>query len=568
LPLPYSFLLGVLALLTYGFVDDRLPEPVSAQSLFPWMLLLPGPWILARVMQNAIRSGRVSPYLGGVLVTLSVPVVYLLLLMPGQLSYLAHEWSVRSHLLEIVILVAPLLLMEFSVSHAIRRRSRLDGTELRVRYHTPLVLLILVPLLLFAAGMDVLFQSREMMLFFSWTSLGSQLGLFIFVGLLCVLLPLLFLLLMPVASDVPADLRGTASSLGFPARALYSMNTGGTLINAALVGPLRWPRFLVLTDGLLAHLDPLSLQGVVAHEVGHAKAGHPTLLMVLFVAVPILCLPALEFLPTKEMTPEILLLLGGVILIAAITALRRVAHRFEFEADQLSAEALGGASPCIRALERVGQIPAAGSPHRSSLRHPSDARRIENLLLCEADPQHRMRFHARGRALRGLVWVGLLLAVGLSIWAQLRNWPADHINLLIYSGRFNEAALALDRMPAELDPRQARVISELREELAAGQELFPHGGEWEEIRDGLGKRALERGKQILVKDGAAAARPWLALALSSSDPAPQDVALYLYCRAMAKHGEEEAAEAARLRKHLLDRLRIGGELGRAIALGQ
>ena len=137
--------------------------------------------------------------------TLSVPFVYVLLLVPGELPYLAHEWSFHSQFLVIIILVAPLLLMEFSVSHAIRWRTRLGGpsaaSPLASPYRTPLVLLILVPLLLFFAGMDVLFQSRQAMLFFSWTSLGSQLGLFIFVGLLGVMLPLLFLLSVWWASD-------------------------------------------------------------------------------------------------------------------------------------------------------------------------------------------------------------------------------------------------------------------------------------------------------------------------------------------------------------------------------
>jgi len=570
LPLPYSFLLGVLALLAHEFLGGRLPAPVSAQTLFPWVLLLPGPWVVALIVRGATRTGRVSPRLGGVLMTLSVPFVYTLLLVPGELPYLAHEWSFHSHLLEVIILVAPLLLMEFSVSRAIRRRSRLGEppgvSPPASSFQTPLVLLILVPLLLLAAGMDVLFQSRDVMLFFSWTSLGSQLGLFICVGLFCVMLPLLFLLLMPLTVNVPEDLRATAGFLGFSRAALYNMTTGGRLINAMLVGPVRWPRFLVLTDGLLAHLDPLSLRGVVAHEVGHARAGHPTLLLGLFVMVPILCLPAVELMAFEEMlASDSLLLLGGGALIVAMVALRRIAHRFEFEADQLSAEALGGCSPCIQALERVAQVPAIGSPDRASFRHPSDARRIQNLLLCEADPHYRARFHARGRVLRWLILVVVLVAGGLSIWAQLRHWSLDHVNLLVYTGRFKEAAVALEQMPADPSPQRAQMISELREELGAGRELFPDGGAWEDIREDLGRQALDRGKQVLVTAGATAARPWLAMALSRREPDPADVALFLYCRAMAKQEEDQVH---RLRQHLLEPLQIGGELGNAIKLGQ
>lgn len=568
MPLPYSFLLGVLALLAHGFVDDRLPATASVSTLLPWLLFLPGPWILARLLYGGVRKGKLPPQLSWVLLTVSVPFVYVLVLVPGELPYLANEWSFGSHLLESIILVAPLLLMEFSVHHAIRSRLRLAGKTAAVplagSYHTPLVLLILVPLLLFAAGMDIVFRSREAMLFFSWTSLGSQLGLFIFVGLLCVLLPLLFLKLMPISGDVPEDLRDTARHLGFSGEAVYAMNTGGRLLNAALVGPLGWPRFLVLTDGLLAHLDPLSLRGVVAHEVGHAKAGHPRLLLALFVVVPILCLPALELLDSAEVSPGILVVGGTGVLIAAILTLRRIAHRFEFEADQLSAEALGGAQACVQALERVG-LTSLGSPDRPSFRHPSDARRIENLMLLELYPEHRARFHARGRALRWLVAVVVLLAIGLATWGQVRHWPTDHVNLLIYTGRFPEAAEALARMPADPSAKRQHMITELREELAAGQALFPEGGDWEEIREDLGRRALERGRQVLETAGAAAARGWLAMGLSLRDPAPADVALYIYCRAMAR---QEQQQAQRLRRHLLQELKVGGQLGRAIEAGQ
>ncbi|MHC4850546.1 MAG: M48 family metalloprotease [Planctomycetota bacterium] len=570
MPLPHSFLLGVLALLAHEFLSDRLPAPVTIQSLFPWVLLLPVPCVLALVLRNsrARTKSRLTLRLGTILVTLSVPLVYILLLLPGELPYLAHEWCYHSYLLEIVILVTPLLLMELSVLRASRWGMRTG--ELATPppfanpYRVPLVLLILLPLLVFAAGMDVLFQYRGAMLFFSWTSLGSQLGLFIFIVLLCVLLPLLFRLLMPITASVPDDLRTTARLLGFPGHAIYSMATGGRLINAALVGPLRWPRFLVLTDGLMAHLDLQSLRGVVAHEVGHAKAGHPMLLLGLFVVVPVLLLPVAELLAIDEMTQQGLLLLGGVLVIVMLVALRRIAHRFEFEADQLSAEALGGASPCIEALQGVGQVPVMGSPYRASFRHPSDAQRIENLLLCEADPRHRARFHARGRVLRWLVSMVVLVAVGLSAWAQLRHWSTDRINLLIYDGRFQEAAVALEQVPADLSEQQAATVAELREELAAGRTLYPDGGAWDDIREDLGLRALERAKQVLVTDGAAAARPWLAMALSRRDPPPEDVTLYLYCRAVAKH---EEAQVRRLREHLLQRLQLRGELGHAVERG-
>ena len=46
--------------------------------------------------------------------TVSVPSVYALLLLPGGWAFLAHEWSFHSNLLEMVILIGPLVLVDFS----------------------------------------------------------------------------------------------------------------------------------------------------------------------------------------------------------------------------------------------------------------------------------------------------------------------------------------------------------------------------------------------------------------------------------------------------------------------
>src|SRR5690606_34326408 len=118
------------------------------------------------------------------------------------------------------------------------------------------------------------------------TFAGTTVGLLATLLVLPVLLPLLFRCVLPVQRKLPshvdADVRTTAERLGFPPRGILLLLSGLRAVNAGLVGPLPWPRYLVLTDGITAYLDRIALRGVVAHEVGHARAGHPALLLLVF----------------------------------------------------------------------------------------------------------------------------------------------------------------------------------------------------------------------------------------------------------------------------------------------
>ena len=92
----------------------------------------------------------------------------------------------------------------------------------------------------------------------------------------------------------------TAQALGFSPKRVFVLPTGMRSVNAMMVGPLPVGRLLCLTDGLLSTLDNSSLTGVLAHEVGHARMGHPGLLMLLAVVVPMMILSPLRLLEMDE----------------------------------------------------------------------------------------------------------------------------------------------------------------------------------------------------------------------------------------------------------------------------
>ena len=560
--LPLSFLSGLLLLLLHAELDDTLPGAESAGRFFASCGMLIVPWLLARVVAALFeRSARgVGPSLrvlnlGLRAQTVVVPLCYGVMLFEGQLPLFVARYAPESQVVHFALLFAPLLLMEASMRWAERRtaasieKMRVPSAPMLGPSRLPMTLFVVAPFMALAAVADVLGLDRRAEVFFNETSLGTILGLLLLVVGLCVALPLIFRVVMPVSRQLPpnvaGDLRRTAASLDFPGSGLLSMRTGLRIVNAALVGPVPWPRYLVLTDGLLALLDPLALRGVVAHEVGHAKANHPGLLVLVFAVVPLLLFFPMTLLAAEDLGAPWTFVGLGVGAVVAWFALRLLAHRFEFEADQLSSEALGGASYCVQALRRVGGL-APRTQNRSSFRHPSESRRIQHLFACEHDSAYQARFWRRGRWLRRSIAATLVVAVALCVWAQLTLWPVDRAAYLFYNGRFEEARAQLAALPSDLSEPQEQFVERLGLDIETGLELGLTSSTWDAVRDDLAPRAYARAEDLLAM-GAAPDRavPWLSLALYQRQPEAWLQCLYLYCRAVERQEDERAAEIVR-----------------------
>ncbi|MCC6669453.1 MAG: M48 family metalloprotease [Planctomycetes bacterium] len=561
--IPLSFLLGLALVLVFDVVHPALPGARTTQALLPCLPLVLVPWLLTRFLARRIRHQilvRRSP-MGSLralvwVQNLAVPAVYFALLDVGGLHEFAREVGPESHLAQLTILLVPLLAMETWMRYAERRAARwLEvaglATPLLGTGRLPLIAFVCVPVVLFAGALDLVYLHRGLELFFHATALGMVVGFALMLAVLALLLPLAFRVVLPTTRILPAHLRApiheAARALGFAPGAVLQMRTGHRLVNAALVGPLRWPRYLVLTDGLLALLDPRALRGVVAHEVGHARAGHPLLLLLVFVVLPVLLVHPVLLLGVTDAAGRTQWLgLGGAVA-AGILTLRVLAHRFEYEADTLSAQALGGAGAVIDALRRVGDLWPT-SAQRNSLRHPSEERRIAHLLRCESEPGYLQAFEQRGRRLRGVLAALGIVALVCCAYAQVRLRPLDRAYELVFQGRFPEATAALTALPGDLPAAQQEDAVSLRGLLAAAREIVPEGGDWRAIRERLAAESERRGAEVLAAEGPAAALPWYALHVSAAVRAtPLAHSWYLYCRAAADH---DAEQVDLLRAHL------------------
>lgn len=560
--LPLSFLLGLALLLAHDHVTGFLPGEAGLGDLLPFLPVLAVPALFAQWNGGRLRrlalAGRALPAGSQALVRaqfLVVPLSTWLLLERG-LANLVEQWTPSSEFLQLLVLLSPLVAMDVSQRIVERRTARWfewrgvdPGVSLPTGSLTMLVF-VLVPILGFGLASEAVVLDRRAEVFLRATAIGSTIGLLGVVVVLCVALPLLFRFVLPLESRLPAhleqDVHETAARLGFRRRNVLALHTGLKVVNAALVGPLPWPRYLLLTDGILTILDRYSLRGVVAHEVGHATAGHPGWLLLVFVVVPILLFHPIGALGLGAMSPEAATASGVAALAFAAIALRSISRRFEFEADQLSAEALGGAAPCIAALRRVGDL-FVGHRGKGSFRHPSEDRRVENLLRLEDDPVFRAGFRTRGRRLR---WVFLLLvaaALATSAWAHRATLDFDLAVYSMYTGDFGEARRRLDAIPDDALGIDPRTLAELRDEAGAARDLIGDSVDWSSERHRLADLSWARGVEVLERDGPSAARPWFALALARDAPTALERTIYMYCAAVAGEDRDRAAE---LRTHL------------------
>ncbi|GAB4138423.1 MAG: hypothetical protein Fur0037_04100 [Planctomycetota bacterium] len=562
--LPVAFVLGLLVLVAAPEIEETLPGSASWTRLALWSQLAIVPigvsW-LARIAPRAGRAGELTGRRRALLLlrlnTALVPAIYWLLLTRGTLLDLAETIAGGSSLRRTAVLLAPLFALEIIRligERALAARMERAGWPVaaaRTRGALGMVGFVTLPILLFAGGLDALSWWRPAEVFLVGTSLGTTIGLAIYLLLLGVLLPLSFRILMGTTRRLPlhlaSDLRETAQRLGFSPSGLLGMRTGYRMVNAAMVGPLPWPRYLVLTDGLLSILDSISLRGVVAHEIGHAKAGHPAWLMLLFVAVPLLMLQPFFRLDQGDVDLGWAIGIALASAAAAAFSLRFVAHRFEYEADILSAEALGGVEPCVSALQRVGEL-TQQDVERASWRHPSEKSRVEALRRWMSDPSFRERFQVAGRRLRQGIFALMVGALSFASWSWWRAWPVERTVWLYYTGDFATArAQAAAVGGAEADVVGPRWWRRFTEEMEAAAEIEPRGGDWATIRPALVAAGWRRGLDALLSRGPARARKWFALATETERRDPLRESLFRYCDAA---WEGDTARMRRLARHI------------------
>jgi Zn-dependent protease with chaperone function len=454
--LSLSFCLGIFLGLLAGDLVDWLPGESRAQHLVAGSAFLLTPWLWVWIARASARWSRWSTRVGSLLTktsALSVPAGMFGLVGVG--GYLDHVQRLASgsNTVWAVMFLAPVLWLEWSLGSARKTLGSAMATDSTDTLAPALGsawrmnLMTTATLILFSVAVDTLERLPTLSTFLLATTIGSTIGLLVLVAFAAWLLPLLFRWIFPASRTLPAHLRDgiheVASRLGFEPRNVLALDTGFRSVNAAMIGPFRWPRYLVLTDGLLACLDLSALRAVVAHEVGHARAGHPGWITLAIVVIPVLVYRPIAQLQLDAIEPHWLILIGAGFAILVLIAVRMLMHRFEYEADDQSAAALGAPS-CVLALARIGEI-FPGSRFRSSFRHPSEHDRIRALLDHHQNPAQRQRFVRRGRHLRAAIAIAIIPLLVWSTIAHSASYPIDRARMALARSDYAAALKWLDR---------------------------------------------------------------------------------------------------------------------------
>lgn len=462
------FLLGLLPLVFAEELFDRLPEDPEPWRLVVTVPVLAIPALFARLRGVvAIRErmrNRATWRLARLLQLTSTAIAYgAWLFVGGGLDFIEavdrHGPFVRG-----LVTVAPLLITELARLTAAReaaRRIRKIGLDapsdppLLARRLTLAFGLVLI-------GLHAIFEIVEdypsVLALLDSTMVGNTATLLIAVFLVLFFLPRLAVFVLPTRrtknSTLRRHLEATLHGLGLKLNRVHLIDTKSRIYNAALVGVFPSSTRLLVTDGFVEVLRPEALRGVLAHEIGHDRAHHVAWLLIVAGFVPVLWIgPLFEWLLRAELVD----LLGlGVIGLAALFLLYKLMHRFEHEADLLSAQLMGSGEGVLEALATVLKL--HGGEDHSSFRHPSVARRTGVVLRWESDKAFRQRFARRGKRIRaGLLALAAVATVG-SVFAHVERWPDDQLSYALTRGDFDRASALVERArdrATEEDERQA-----------------------------------------------------------------------------------------------------------------
>jgi len=275
-------------------------------------------------------------------------------------------------------------------------------------------------------------------------------------GAILVLSPVLLRLLWGARALEPGPVRERLERLARRTRFRFSdilvWPSHGVVVNAAVAGILRWPRYVLLSDSILESLEPEEIEAVFGHEIGHIRYRHLPYYLMFFAACGLSLSVALlswrfQFggfsfdWSLVRFAESVLLPVGWAVLCLGF-AFGFVSRRFERQADLFGCLAVSCGSehcpphepgdeelperPCAtgvrsfaRALQRISEL-TGRKPELGTWRHFSVAGRVEFLERVLADPSivHRAM---RVANLLKLAILALLAASAFAAWLALRS---------------------------------------------------------------------------------------------------------------------------------------------------
>lgn len=204
---------------------------------------------------------------------------------------------------------------------------------------------------------------------------------------------------------------------------------GGQMVTAGVVGFIGRFRYILVTPGLLAHLDTHEIDAVLAHEIGHVKRYHMQLYLLVLMGFSIIINPLLELflysalqgdwfyrlaeLTNLSATALLDIFLPVALLVLLVLFLRFVfgffMRNFERQADLHAFSSLGGGSAISAALEKVAWL-SGDIRDLPSWHHFGISQRVDFLASCDEEPSQVQKHHRKVYVALGFYCLLIMIA--------------------------------------------------------------------------------------------------------------------------------------------------------------
>ncbi|MFZ2631233.1 MAG: M48 family metalloprotease [Desulfosalsimonadaceae bacterium] len=211
---------------------------------------------------------------------------------------------------------------------------------------------------------------------------------------------------------------------------------GGRMITAGVMGLVRQFRYILVTPALLCHLEPLELDAVIAHEIGHIKKNHLLYYLMFFAGYLVVSFTVMDLViyaiiyaeaawgdlgsnsgsgyTTAATSISFSLMMIGLFIIYFRYLFGYFMRNFERQADLFAYATMNTAQPLISTFEKITQT-SGQSPDRPNWHHFSITERIAFLKRIESNPSLVNRHHGKIKKSMAVYLAGLLL-VGWIGW--------------------------------------------------------------------------------------------------------------------------------------------------------
>ncbi len=185
---------------------------------------------------------------------------------------------------------------------------------------------------------------------------------------------------------------------------------GGRFANALMTGIFAPLRYVFFSRPLLEGLEPIEIDAVLAHEMGHAKHRHLLWYFALTGGLTLFSAGLAEVLGIQNSRAASGGMSFGLLIGCLGFFLTYVSWRFERQADLFSLRIVGAAAPLASALFKVcalNGVPASAA----SVTHGSALDRAQFLAMAEEDPARGGRFERSLRSVKA--FIGAVFAAGV-----------------------------------------------------------------------------------------------------------------------------------------------------------